>query len=81
MIGHLNEILTAEDGSIIELELDPQAADEGDMVETVPVPQTSAGEDAICCSELFTSRVDDELWPAPKLLLLVDVKELKFFLT
>ena len=79
MIGHLNEILTAEDGSIIELELDPQAADEGDMVETVPVPQTSAGEDAICCSELFTSR-DDELWPATKLLL-VDVKELKFFLT
>ena len=80
MIGHLKEILTADDGSIIELELDPQAADvdEGDMFGTVPVPQTSAGEDVICCSEL-TSRAA-EFCPVP-MLALVDVKELKFFLT
>ena len=73
-------MFTADDGSIIELELDPQAADadEGDMFGTVPVPQTSAGEDVICCSEL-TSRAD-EFCPVP-MLALVDVKELKFFLT
>ena len=80
MIGHLREILTADEGSIIELELGPQAAedDEGDMFETVPVPHTSAGDDAICCS-LLTSRFD-EFWPVD-ILLPVDVKELKFFLT
>ena len=41
VIGHLNEILTADEGSI-KLEDTPE--DEGDIVETVPVPHISAGD-------------------------------------
>lgn len=78
-MGHLKEIFTADEGSIIELLLGPQADEEdGDMFETVPVPQTSAGEAVICCSEL-TSRVD--VFCPEDTLVLLEVKELKFFLT
>ena len=77
-MGHLNEIFTAEEGSIIELLLEPQAdEDEGDMFETVPVPQTSAGDAVICWSELTSSA--DEFCPED-MLVLVEVKELKFLI-
>lgn len=51
VIGHLNEILTADEGSI-----EDPPEDEGDIVETVPVPQISAG-DVVICSDL-TSMFD-----------------------
>ena len=52
VMGHLNEMLTADEGSIKLVEPD----DDGDMVETVPVPQISAG-DVVIGSD-FTSIFD-----------------------
>ena len=74
VIGHLNEILTADEGSI-KLEDTPE--DEGDIVETVPVPHISAG-DVVIWSDLAS--MFDVLWPVEGVEL-VGVKELKFFLT
>ena len=52
-MGHLKEILTADEGSIM---LEDPPEDEGDIAETVPVPQISAG-DVVICSDL-TSMFD-----------------------
>ena len=76
-------MFTAEEGSSKLLVLAGVATEddeEGDMLETVPVPQISAGDAAERGSDL-TSRLD-ALWPVDVVvLMLLGVKELKFFLT
>ena len=73
VMGHLKEMFTADDGS--DKFADPD--EEGDILETVPVPQISAG-DAVMCSDLTS--MFDVCCPLVVLLLPV-VKVLKFFLT
>ena len=75
VIGHLKEMLTADEGSDRFIEPD----EEWGMLETVPVPQISDGDDFMG-SEL-TSMLDVCCSVVELVLLSLVVKELKIFLT